>query len=60
MPINVFKFVFLFHVTKVCFKNFIIFFFKNGVLCITLPCRRGSRPDGARLNLYYNSHDFRW
>ena len=49
MPINVFKFVFLFHVTKCClFHTLHYICFKNGVLCITLPRRRGSRPDSAR------------
>ena len=50
MPINVSKFIFLFHVTKVLFVSYTLLYiyFLNGVLCITLPRRRGSRPDGAR------------
>ena len=47
-------FLFLFHVTKVfvSYTNFIIIIFLNVVLCITLPRRRGSCPDGARFTSY--------
>ena len=46
MPINVFQIIPC-NKSIVCFIHFIIYIFLNGVLCITLPHRRGSRPDGA-------------
>ena len=51
MPINVFQIYISIPCNKsiVCFIHFIIYIFLNGVLCITLPRRRGSRPDGTRL-----------
>ena len=53
MPINVFQS----YISIPCNKSIVSFIHKLYynlkkivVLCITLPCRRGSRPDGARFN----------
>ena len=51
-----FKFIYLFHVYNksiVCFIHKLYYILiKIVVLCIALPCRRGSRPDGARYLSY--------
>ena len=54
MPIN----VFLIYISIPCNKRIVCFIHKLYyilkkivVLCITLPCRRGSRPDGARISI---------
>ena len=50
MPINVFISIPC-NKTIVCFIHKLDYILKkNVVLCITLPHRRGSRPDGARVD----------
>ena len=51
MPINIYQIYIPIPCNKsiVCFIHKLYYILeKNVVLCITLPCRRGSRPDGAR------------
>ena len=52
MPINVFQIYISIPCNKsivVCFIHKLYYILKKiVVLCITLPCRRGSRPDGTR------------
>ena len=54
MPINVFQIYISIPCNKsivVCFIHKLYYILKKiVVLCITLPCRRGSRPDGTRFN----------
>ena len=59
MPINVFQIYISIPCNKsiVCFIHKLYYILKkNVVLCITLPCRRGSRPDGTRTCMSIKSH----
>ena len=58
MPINVYEIYICIPCNKsivdfVSCTNFIIFRKKIVVICITLPHRRGSCPDGAHLNVLH-------
>ena len=58
MPINVFQIYISIPCNKsivVCFIHKLYYILKKiVVLCITLPCRRGSRPDGTRCVCNYS------